>query len=87
LRPDNLSVINQMEHAMKTDTYTVSPWGFPMEVTAETDIPEPQTYTDPGCGWFIGILKVWVGGIDIYEMLTDAQIERIEAAIERQLED
>jgi hypothetical protein len=72
---------------MKTDTYTVSPWDFPIEVTAETEIPEPQTYTHPGCGWSIVVVRACVGGIDIYEMLTNAQIERIESAIARQLED
>ena len=72
---------------MKTDIYTVSPWDFPIEVTAETETPEPATYTEPGCGWSIVVVRVCVGGINIYDMLTNAQIERIEAAIARQLED
>jgi hypothetical protein len=66
--------------------FTIAPWGFPIDVTADVEAPEQATYTDPGCGWSIAVIRACVGGIDIYEMLNNAQLERIEEAIERVLE-
>jgi hypothetical protein len=67
-------------------TYTVQPWGFPIDVTADVEEPSAATLTDPSFGWTIVVVRACVGGIDIYEMLTNAQIERIEECIERVLE-
>ena len=68
------------------DTNIVETWGFPMEVLADIEPPVRATFEDPGYGWTIVVVEARVGGIDIYEMLTPIQIERIEESIEELLE-
>lgn len=61
----------------------VEPWGFPVTVVYDFDEGEPPTLTSPGCEPYCVILKAHVGGADIYEMLTDGQILRLEEAVLR----
>jgi len=61
----------------------VRPWGFDIDVDFELDEGEPPTMTSPGYDPFVIILSAKVGGIEIYEMLGDAQLMRLEAAVMR----
>lgn len=61
----------------------VKPWGFDIDVDFELDEGEPPTMTSPGCDPFVIILSAKVGGVEIYEMLGDAQLLRLEAAVGR----
>jgi hypothetical protein len=64
----------------------VEPYGFPMECEYEYDEGEPAIYwpTDaahPGSPPNVTLLACQVGGVNVYEMLSNDQIERIEEAI------
>ena len=61
----------------------VRPWGFDMDVEVELDEGEPPGPLNPGVDPFIIVLSVKVGGVEIYEMLNDTQLLRIEAAVGR----
>ena len=69
-----------------TRAYTVSPWGFDMEVLAEVDPGERPTIDHPGCAPYCVIEAVKIGAVDVYYMLDDAQLQRIEAAVLRSLD-
>jgi hypothetical protein len=77
---------------LSTSTAEVSPWGFPMSVDYEYDAGEPPILwpTDdahPGCPSSAQVLACRVGGVDIVDMLDNRQIERIEEALLRQIEE
>lgn len=61
-------------------TTTVSPWGFPMEVTFEWDEGEPRTFSHPGSPPNAELLECYVGGVSIMRMLTADLLIKIEAA-------
>jgi hypothetical protein len=61
----------------------VRPWGFDIDVEVDIDEGEPPTMTSPGVDPFVIILSAKVGGVEIYEMLGDAQLLRLEAAVGR----
>lgn len=62
---------------------TVEPWGFPLEVFYDFDEGDAPTLTNPGTEPFCVILEAHVGGVDIYEMLKDAQILQLEEYVLR----
>lgn len=62
---------------------TLEPWGFPMEVFYDFDEGDAPTLTSPGTEPFCVILETHVGGVDIYEMLHEHQILRLEEAVLR----
>ena len=66
----------------------VEPFGFPMDVRYDYDPGEPPVYWGPnpcpGAAPAVEVLEVLVGGVDIYPMLDNDQIERIEAAVLRE---
>ena len=66
-------------------TYTLDIWGFAMEVSADVDPGEPMTFDHPGAAPMADVIHVHVGGVDIVEMLSKAQIDRIEEHILRQV--
>ena len=62
---------------------TVSPYGFPMDCVfefyeGEPAILWPTELAHPGAPDCCQLLQAFVGGVDIYEMLSSDQIERIE---------
>lgn len=61
----------------------VEPWGFPVEVFYDFDEGDAPTLTSPGTEPFCVILEAHVGGVDIYEMLHEHQILRLEEAVLR----
>lgn len=61
----------------------VKPWGFDIDVEFELDEGELPGPLNPGCDPFVIILSAKVGGVEIYEMLGDAQLLRLEAAVGR----
>lgn len=61
----------------------VNPWGFDMDVEVELDEGEPPGPMNPGVDPFVIVLSVKVGGVEVYEMLNDTQLLRIEAAVGR----
>jgi hypothetical protein len=61
----------------------VKPWGFDIDVDFELDEGELPGPLNPGVDPFVIILSAKVGGIEIYEMLGDAQLLRLEAAVGR----
>lgn len=64
----------------------VSPWGFPMSVHADIEPGKGPTFDDPGYGPEVCISSVFVAGVDIYRMLDNDQLTRIEDAIIRALD-
>lgn len=64
----------------------VSPWGFPMSVHADIEPGKGATFEDPGYGPEICISSVFVGGINIVDMLDNSQLERIEFAVINELD-
>lgn len=66
-------------------TYTVSPWDFEMEVKADVDPGESMTFDHPGSPAMADIFHVYVGGVDILEMLSKEQVKRLEDHVLRQL--
>ena len=69
----------------------VSPYDFPMEVEYEYDEGEPPIiaygeFDHPGSPANATLMSCKVGGVEIYEMLSSSQIERIEEEILEQLE-
>lgn len=63
-------------------TVTIRPWGFDMVIECAYEAAEDIRDT-PNCV----VDKVFVNGEDIYEMLDNHQIERIEEHCLRKLED
>lgn len=61
----------------------VSPWGFPVEVFYDFDEGDAPTLTSPGAEPYCVILEAHVGGVDIYDMLENEQILRLEEAVLR----
>jgi hypothetical protein len=61
----------------------VKPWGFDIDVDFELDEGELPGPLNPGVDPFVIILSAKVGGVEIYEMLGDAQLLRLEAAVGR----
>ena len=62
---------------------TVSPYGFPMVCEfefyeGEMAIFWPTEFAHPGTPDSCQLLQAFVGGVDVYEMLSSEQIERIE---------
>lgn len=74
-----------------THTATVSPYDFDMVCGYEYDPGEPAIFwpTDlahPGSPPEVQLLSCFVGGVNIFDMLSNAQITRIEDCIVTQLE-
>ena len=65
------------------NTYTLAPWGFEMTVHADVFPGEMLTPDYPGAPPMADIFHVFVGGIDIAEMLNNAQFARLEDHILR----
>lgn len=66
-----------------SQTATVSPYGFEMVCEyefypAEKEIRWPTEWAHPGSPATLQLLACKVAGVDIYEMLSLGQIERIE---------
>jgi len=66
--------------------YIVSPWDFEMDVRADVYPAEPMTADHPAAPPLADIFHVFVGGVDILEMLSKAQIERLEDHVLRTLD-
>jgi hypothetical protein len=66
-------------------SYTVSPWGFDMDVFAEVEPGERPAFDSPGYEPYCIVESVRVGGVEVYPMLDDTQMLRIEAAVMRGL--
>jgi hypothetical protein len=69
----------------------VSPYDFPMEVSFEYDEGEspilwPTELAHPGAPSNVVLLSCVVGGVDLMDMLSSQQVDRIEAAILDQME-
>lgn len=64
-------------------TYIVNPWGFDLTVHADVYPGEPMTWDYPGAPPLADIFHVFVGGVDIAEMLSSAQFARLEDHILR----
>lgn len=62
---------------------TVDPWGFDIRVVYDFDEGDAPTLTSPGCEPYCVILEAHVGGVDIYEMLGEHQILRLEEQVMR----
>lgn len=62
---------------------TLSPWGFDIEVTACIDHGEPATPDHPGWPAECSVEAAWVGKVNIYDMLNDVQLERLEREVMR----
>lgn len=67
-------------------SYTVSPWGFDMDVFAEVEPGERPTFDSPGYEPYCVVESVRVGNVEVYPMLDDDQIQRIEQSILRSLD-
>lgn len=61
----------------------VRPWGFDIDVDFELDEGELPGPLNPGVEPYCVILSAKVGGIEVYEMLDNAQLMRLEAAVMR----
>lgn len=57
---------------------TVSPWGFDINITFEFDPGEPDTWEHPGYAPYAVIESAHVGGVNVYDMLTNEQLARLE---------
>ena len=69
----------------------VSPWDFPMVCEYEYDCGEvpifwPTELAHPGSPSNVTLLSCKVAGVEVYDMLSNDQIERIEEAILDQVE-
>lgn len=67
---------------------TVEPFGFPMEVVAWIDKGEPPILfpTDrahPGCAPYADIDSVWVREVNIYDILSQRQLDTVGEAVLR----
>jgi hypothetical protein len=69
--------------ALELIDLTVSPWGFNIEVTACLDHGEPATYEHPGWPPECSIESARVGGVNVYDMLDNWQLTRLEEAVLR----
>lgn len=72
-------------------TLTVSLYGFEMEVDVEVDAGEPPRFDsydggDPGWPAEAILLACRVGGVNVYDMLDNDQLSRIEEAVLRALD-
>jgi hypothetical protein len=73
-------------------TATVEPYGFPMVCEYEHDEGEAPIVNGGPDNWHPGsppnavLLTCRVGGVDITDMLSSSQVERLEEAILEQLE-
>lgn len=78
---------------MSQHTATIEIWdGVPMTCEYEfypeaTPILNDIYGGDPGWPAYSSLISCMVGGIDIYEMLSPKQIDRIEAALTAQMEE
>jgi hypothetical protein len=84
--PSVLRIVSNRSHSM-----TVQPWGFAMECEYEYDPGEPTIWhpaelSHPGSPPNVALLSCKVGGVDLMEMLSFDQQERIEGVILDQLE-
>ena len=73
-------------------TVTVAPYGFDMECGVEYDegelpIYSPHEIAHPGTPPNAVLLSCKVNGVDLMDMLSSAQVARVEDAILEQLED
>lgn len=59
----------------------VTVWDIPMEVDFDYSPAESRTWDHPGSPAEASICAVLVGGVDIVEMLSDEQHQRIEEAV------
>ena len=66
-----------------TRAYTVRPWGFYVEVTADLDPGEPMTWDHPGHGASAIVESASIGGVDVYAMLDNEQLARLEEHVLR----
>lgn len=78
--------------SQSAQTATVSPYGFDMECEYEYDEGEapilwPTEIAHPGTPPNAELLACRVGGVDLMDMLSSAQVARVEDAILEQLED
>ena len=65
---------------------TVCPWGFDIDITFEFDPGEPDTWDHPGYAPYAVIEQAVVGGVNIYDMLTNEQFVRLEEHALRAME-
>jgi len=72
-------------------TIEVQAYGIPMSVRCEYDPGEPMIWSgpqaSPGYASAVIVEKVFIGGVDVFDMLNDKQLERIEEAVIRAIED
>ncbi len=64
-------------------TAIVRPWGFDIHITFDYDEGEPPIFSPideahPGADPYAVILKAQIGGVEVYEMLTSAQLNTLE---------
>jgi hypothetical protein len=71
--PARLRIVGSNEH-----TLIVEPYGFPMVCEFEFYPGESGTFTTPGTPDNLQMLSCTVGGVDIVDMLSNSQRERIE---------
>lgn len=65
---------------------TVAPWDFDIRCVYEYDEGEPMVWSPidrahPGTPPNAQLLEAWVGPVNIYDMLSSTQIERLEDAV------
>ena len=84
--PDRLRIVGQNMRST-----TVSPWDFPMLCVyefypAEAEVRGLTDFAHPGTPANVQLLSCTVGQVNIYEMLSNTQVERIEEVILEQVE-
>ena len=69
----------------------IQAYGIPMTVQCEYDPGESMIWSGPQAGPGYApaavIEQVFIGGINVYDMLNDKQLERIEEAVIRAIEE
>lgn len=68
---------------MQTIELTVSPWQFAIDVTACIDPGEPATWDHPGAVPECVIERASIAGVNVYDMLDNWQLTRLEEAVMR----
>ena len=68
---------------MRTIELTISPWEFAIDVTACIDPGEPATWDHPGAGPECVIEQARIAGVNVYDMLDNWQLTRLEQAVIR----
>lgn len=68
---------------MRTIELTVSPWQFDIDVTACVDPGESATWDHPGYGPECVIERASIAGVNVYDMLDNWQLTRLEEAVLR----